>query len=65
MMRESFRRYQHQQLGINTDLLATLLAVQEDAKRAGLDKLTKREINAEIAGHRREQGKKKIKQPVR
>ena len=31
------------------DLIAALRAVQADAKRVGLNKLTKRDINAEIA----------------
>ena len=34
--------------------LTALKALQEDAKRKGLDKLTMDEINAEIAAHRRE-----------
>lgn len=34
--------------------LTALKALQEDAKRKGLDKLTMEEINAEIALHRRE-----------
>jgi hypothetical protein len=33
--------------------LTALKALQEDAKRKGLDKLTMEEINAEIAMHRR------------
>jgi ribosomal protein L1 len=34
--------------------LTALKALQEDAKRKGLDKMTMDEINAEIARHRRE-----------
>jgi hypothetical protein len=34
--------------------LTALKALQEDAKRKGLDKLTMDEINGEIAAHRRE-----------
>lgn len=34
--------------------LTALKALQEDAKRKGLDKLSMEEINAEIAAHRRE-----------
>ena len=37
-----------------TAALTALKALQEDAKRKGLDKLTMEEINAEIAAHRRE-----------
>ena len=34
--------------------LTALKALQEDAKRKGLDNLTMSDINAEIAAHRRE-----------
>lgn len=34
--------------------LTALKALQEDAKRKGLDKLTMEQINAEIAAYRRE-----------
>lgn len=34
--------------------LTALKALQEDAKRKGLDKMTMSEINAEIAAYRRE-----------
>lgn len=34
--------------------LTALKALQEDAKRKGLDKLTMDDINREIAAHRRE-----------
>ena len=49
----------------NTKALAALTALkalQEDAKRKGLDKLTMDEINAEIAMHRREK-RPKAKRP--
>jgi hypothetical protein len=36
-----------------------LRAIQEDAKRKGTDKLTMREINAEVAAVRRQARKKK------
>jgi hypothetical protein len=42
--------------------LTALKALQEDAKRKGLDKLTMEEINAEIATHRREK-RLKVKRP--
>ena len=65
LVRETWRRYQlTQQASINFDLIAALRAVQDSAKRAGLDKLTEREINAEVIAHRRERDKK-IKQPVK
>jgi hypothetical protein len=37
-----------------TAALTALKALQEDAKRKGLDKMTMEEINAEIAAYRRE-----------
>jgi len=65
LVREALRQYQKkQELPVNTDLIAALRAVQEDARRAGLDKISKREINAEIAAYRRER-ERKIKQPTR
>jgi hypothetical protein len=42
--------------------LTALKALQEDAKRKGLDKLTMEEINAEIATHRLEK-RLKVKRP--
>jgi hypothetical protein len=42
--------------------LTALKALQEDAKRKGLDKLTLDEINAEIAQYRREK-RLKVKRP--
>jgi len=45
-----------------TAALTALKALQEDAKRKGLDKLTMEEINAEIAAHRREK-RLKLKRP--
>jgi hypothetical protein len=40
--------------GKATTALTALKALQEDAKRKGLDKITMEEINAEIAAYRRE-----------
>jgi Arc/MetJ-type ribon-helix-helix transcriptional regulator len=65
LFREALRQYEQKQATpVNNDLIAALKAVQEDAQRAGLDKLSQREINAEIAASRRER-KKTTKQPVR
>ena len=65
LFREALRQYQQkQEAPKNTDLIAALRAVQEDALRTGLDKLSQREIDAEIAANRRER-RKTIKQPVR
>lgn len=65
LVREALRQYeQKQNTPINYDLLSALRAVQESAKRAGLDKLTEREIDAEVTASRRERDKK-IKQAAR
>jgi Arc/MetJ-type ribon-helix-helix transcriptional regulator len=65
LVREALRQYQQkQEAPVNTDLIAALRAVQDDARRGGLDKLSKREIDAEVRAHRRQQ-EKKTKQPVR
>jgi predicted transcriptional regulator len=63
--REALRHYEQKQKSpINYDLIAALREVQEGAKRVGLDKLTGREIDAEVTSYRR--GKdKKSKQPAR
>ena len=65
LVREALRQYQQkQETPVNYDLIAALRAVQESAKRAGMDKLTEREIDAEVTNARRERDKK-IKQPVK
>jgi Arc/MetJ-type ribon-helix-helix transcriptional regulator len=59
LFREGLRRLeQEEKNGINSELLAALRAVQEDARHAGLNKMTMREINAEIAAERRERNAK-------
>jgi hypothetical protein len=66
LIRESLRQYQQrQEAPVNTDLIAALRAVQEDARRAGLDKLSQREINAEIAASRRGRSRNNHKQSAR
>ncbi|MGA2590630.1 MAG: CopG family transcriptional regulator [Bryobacteraceae bacterium] len=65
LVREALRHYeQKQQSPINHDLIAALRAIQESARRAGLDKLTEREIDAEVTAYRGERDKK-IKHTVR
>jgi predicted transcriptional regulator len=65
LFREALRQYeQKQEAPVNADLIAALRAVQEDARRTGLDKLSLREINEEITANRKER-RKIIKQPVR
>jgi len=65
LVREALRQYeQKREAPVNYDLIAALRAVQESAKSAGLEKLTEREIDAEVAAARRERGTK-IKPPAR
>jgi predicted transcriptional regulator len=65
LVREALRQYeQRRETSVDNDLIAALRAVQESAKRAGLDKLTEREIEAEVTAARRERDKK-TKQPAR
>ncbi|PWU12018.1 MAG: hypothetical protein C5B51_01695 [Terriglobia bacterium] len=59
LVREALRQYEQKQSApINYDLIAALKAVQEGAKAAGLDKLTEREIDAEVKAHRKDKDKK-------
>jgi predicted DNA-binding protein len=65
LVREALRHYeQKQDSPINYDLIAALRAVQDGAKRAGLDKLTDHQIDGEVSAYRREKDTK-IKQPAR
>jgi Arc/MetJ-type ribon-helix-helix transcriptional regulator len=65
LVREALRRYQQKQESpVGAELLAALRAVQDDARRAGLDKLPQRAIDAEVAAYRREQRQARIKQPA-
>jgi hypothetical protein len=45
---------QKQASSVNTELIAALRAVQEDARRARLGKLPQRAINAEVSANRQE-----------
>lgn len=64
LVREALRQYEQKRGNpINYDLLAALRAIQESARRTGLDKLTEGEIDAEVTAHRRERDRK-TKQPV-
>ena len=65
LVREALRQYeQKQETPINYDLITALRAVQNGAMRAGLDKISEREIDAEVQAVRRQQDRK-IKQPAR
>ena len=58
LIRETWRRYrQKEQASINYELIAALQAVQDSARRAALDRLTERDIDAEVVAHRRERDK--------
>ena len=64
LFREGLRRLeQEDKRGINTELIAALRAVQDDARRAGLDKMTTRQIDAEIAAARRKPRSNKVNPP--
>ena len=63
LFREGLRKLeQEDKTGVNTELLTALRAVQQDARRAGLSKLTAREIDSEIAAARRGRRVKVVKQ---
>jgi Arc/MetJ-type ribon-helix-helix transcriptional regulator len=65
LVREALRRYQQKPASpVGAELIAALRAVQDDARRAGLDKLPQRAIDAEVAAYRREQRQARIKQPA-
>ena len=72
LIREALRYYQkRQQIDTNSELLIALRAVQREARRTGLDKLSSREIDTEISAHRREKAirknrpKERTKRPVK
>lgn len=59
LVREALRQYeQKQESPINYDLIAALRAVQNSAKKAGLDRLTEAQIDAEVTATRRARDKK-------
>lgn len=65
LVREALRQYeQRQQAPINYDLIAALRAVQNGARRAGLDKRSEAGIDAEVTATRRARDKKR-KPPAR
>jgi len=66
LVREALRHYEQKQQApsINYDLLSAQRAVQENAAKVGLNKMTEAEIDAEVQAVRR-QREKRIKQPAR
>jgi metal-responsive CopG/Arc/MetJ family transcriptional regulator len=56
LVREALRRYEDQQRleRVNDALLAALRAVQEDARRSGASRLSRRQVAAEISAVRRQ-----------
>jgi metal-responsive CopG/Arc/MetJ family transcriptional regulator len=61
LVREALRRYQENRkppAGVDFDLIAALQVVQQEAKHVGLDKMTARQIDAEISASRRERRRK-------
>ena len=72
LMREAFRRYQQEEEFRPSSaalryFASAVAALREDAKKKGLDKLTMRDIDAEVVAYRREQvaGAKPGKSPRR
>jgi Arc/MetJ-type ribon-helix-helix transcriptional regulator len=68
LFREGLRRLQQEeaQLPSASDLkyfAAAIRSFREDARRAGLDKMTKAEINAEVAAARKGTGQRTSKRP--
>jgi len=67
LVREALRRYQQRRrleeagltLAAASPLAAALAAVREEARAVGTDRLTMREINAEIVASQRERRQKK------
>jgi AbrB family looped-hinge helix DNA binding protein len=47
------------------DLAAVVEDLRQEAKAKGLDKMTMREINAEVEAYRRQQPKNRTKQPTK
>jgi len=68
LMREAFRRYQQEEQRPSPEALKNLgqviRLIQQEAKRTGLDKMTKREINTEIAAARKDMQMKQGKKPA-
>ena len=64
LLREAFRRYVQPQAQPST-VAEALRLVREDARQKGTNRLTQKEINAEIAAYRvQQQGRKKLKRPA-
>ena len=65
LFREGLRRLEQEDergiQGINAELIAALRAVQGNARRAGLDKMTEQEIEEEVAASRRERSSKSVR----
>ncbi len=62
LFREALRRYQDRDETKPASLAAALQLLREDAKRIGNNRLSMREINAEIAAYRCEQHAKNMTQ---
>ena len=66
LVREALRHYEQKQEApaINYDLLAALRAVQENAVKVGLNKMTEAAIDAEVQAVRKQRAKN-IRRPAR
>ena len=66
LFREGLRRLeQEEKRGMNAELLAALRAVQDDARRTGLNKMTMQEINREVTAARRARRTKVARPPAK
>jgi Arc/MetJ-type ribon-helix-helix transcriptional regulator len=66
LFREGLRRLeQEEKRGMNAELLAALRAVQDDARRTGLNKMTMQEINREVTAARRAPRTKAARPPAK
>lgn len=66
LFREGLRRLEQEEAqrpAALSELAATVRLIQQEAKRAGLDKMTMREINAEVEGARKDM-RAKAKRPA-
>ena len=62
LLQEAYRRYVEIQAQPAT-LREALQLVREDARQKGANRLTRKEISAEIAAYRKQQGKKRAEAP--
>jgi len=65
LFREGLRRLEQEEQSQPATMAEVLALLRSEAKAKGLNRITKREINAEIATARKERYARKIKAPAR